>query len=47
VTLTSFDEAEWKVTAAVLLDYDSLVQSNFTLARADDTRYGVKLLINF
>jgi hypothetical protein len=36
-----------KVTVAVLLDYDSLVQSNFTPARADDTRYGVKLLINF
>jgi hypothetical protein len=36
-----------KVTAAVLLDYDSLVQSNFTPARADDTRYGVKVLISF
>ncbi len=35
------------VTTAVLLDYDSLQQSGFTPARADDTRYGLKLLVNF
>lgn len=36
-----------RVTAAVLADYDSLEQGNFTPARADDTRYGLKMLINF
>ncbi len=36
-----------KVTAAVMLDRDSLKQSGFTPARADDTRYGVKMLLNF
>jgi hypothetical protein len=36
-----------KVTAAALLDYDSLSQSGFSPARPDDTRYGLKLLINF
>jgi hypothetical protein len=36
-----------KVTAAVLLDYDSLKSENFVPARADDTRYGLKMLINF
>jgi hypothetical protein len=35
------------VTAAVMLDYDSLQQSGFATLRPDDTRYGVKLLINF
>ncbi|HEY3056432.1 MAG TPA: hypothetical protein VGK31_10940 [Thermoanaerobaculia bacterium] len=36
-----------KVTTAFLLDYDSLQQSGFSPARADDTRYGLKMLINF
>jgi len=36
-----------KVTAAVMLDYDSLKSENFTPSRPDDTRYGVKMLINF
>jgi hypothetical protein len=35
------------VTSALLVDYDSLQQSGFTPARADDTRYGIKLLVNF
>lgn len=36
-----------KVTAAVMADYDSLTQSNFSPARVRDTRYGIKLLVNF
>ncbi|HKS26018.1 MAG TPA: hypothetical protein VJZ76_24720 [Thermoanaerobaculia bacterium] len=36
-----------KVTAAVMADYDSLKSDGFTPARADDTRYGLKMLINF
>jgi len=36
-----------KVTAAVMVDYDSLRQSGFATPRPDDTRYGVKLLIIF
>lgn len=36
-----------RVTSAVLLDRDSLRQTNFTPFRPTDTRYGVKLLINF
>jgi hypothetical protein len=36
-----------KVTAALMLDYDSLKQSGFAPSRANDTRYGVKLLVNF
>ena len=36
-----------RVTAAVMADYDSLKSDNFTPARADDTRYGLKMLINF
>jgi opacity protein-like surface antigen len=36
-----------RVTSAVLLDYDSLKQGQFTPARPNDTRYGVKLLVNF
>jgi len=36
-----------KVTAAILLDRDSLEQRGFPTPRPDDTRYGVKLLINF
>ncbi len=36
-----------RVTAALLADYDSLKQDNFSPARADDTRYGLKMLINF
>ncbi|HET7434233.1 MAG TPA: porin [Thermoanaerobaculia bacterium] len=35
------------VTAAVLLDYDSLEQKGFSTARPDDTRYGFHLLLNF
>ncbi|HEV8659562.1 MAG TPA: hypothetical protein VGS96_13155 [Thermoanaerobaculia bacterium] len=36
-----------RVTAALLADYDSLQQSGFSPARPDDTRYGLKMLINF
>jgi hypothetical protein len=36
-----------KVTAALMLDYDSLKQSGFVPARVNDTRYGLKMLINF
>jgi len=36
-----------RVTAAMLLDYDALKQPGFTPARADDRRYGLKMLINF
>lgn len=36
-----------KATAAVLVDYDSLVQRDFPTARPDETRYGVKLLLTF
>lgn len=36
-----------KVAAALMLDYDSLRQSGFTPRRPRDTRYGLKLLINF
>jgi len=36
-----------KVTAAVMLDYDSYRQDGFTPARPTDTRYGLKMLINF
>lgn len=36
-----------KVTTALMLDRDSLKQSGFTPARANDTRYGIKMLINF
>jgi len=36
-----------KVTAAVLLDRDSLEQRGFPAPIPDDTRYGLKLLINF
>ncbi len=36
-----------KVTAALLVDYDSLQQSGFSPARPDDTRYGLKMLLNF
>jgi hypothetical protein len=36
-----------RVTTAVLLDYDSLKIENVTPAKPDDTRYGLKFLINF
>ena len=36
-----------KVTAALMLDYDSLEQKGFPTPRPDDTRYAVKMLINF
>ena len=36
-----------KVTAALMADYDSLQQSGFSPSRADDTRYGLKMLISF
>ena len=35
------------VTAAIMLDRDSLEQKGFSTPRPDDTRYGVKLLITF
>jgi len=35
------------VTTAFLADYDSLKQRGFSPVRADDTRYGLKLLVNF
>jgi hypothetical protein len=35
------------VTTALMADYDSLKQSGYTPARAKDTRYGIKLLVNF
>jgi hypothetical protein len=36
-----------RVTAAIMLDYDSLKQDHFTPARPNTTNYGVKMLINF
>jgi hypothetical protein len=36
-----------KVQAALMADYDSQKQANFSPTRADDTRYGLKMLINF
>ena len=36
-----------KVTTALMVDYDKLRSDNFTPARPDDTRYGLKMLINF
>lgn len=36
-----------KVTAALLADYDKLKQDNFSPTRPNDTRYGLKMLINF
>lgn len=36
-----------KVTAALLADYDALKQDNYTPARPDDKRFGLKMLINF
>lgn len=36
-----------KVTTAFLLDYDKLRSSNFSPSRPDETRYGLKMLINF
>lgn len=36
-----------KVTSAVMVDYDRLQQTNFSPSRPDDTRYGLKLLVNF
>ena len=36
-----------KVTTALMVDYDSLRQSGYTPARAKDTRFGLKMLINF
>ena len=36
-----------KVTTAFLADYDSLEQSGFSTVRPKDTRYGLKMLINF
>jgi hypothetical protein len=36
-----------KVTAALMLDYDSLRQSGYTPVRPRDTRYGLKMFINF
>jgi hypothetical protein len=36
-----------KVTTAFLADYDSLTSDSFTPSRPKDTRYGLKMLINF
>ena len=36
-----------KVTASLMADYDSLKQENYVPGRKDDTRYGLKMLINF
>lgn len=36
-----------RVTAVLMFDYDSLQQSGFTPSRADDTRYALKMGINF
>jgi len=36
-----------KVTAAMMLDYDSLTQKNYSSPRPNDTRYGIKLLLQF
>jgi len=36
-----------KVTTAFLVDYDSLKSDGFTPVRPDDTRFGLKMLINF
>jgi hypothetical protein len=36
-----------RVQAALLADYDSLTQDNYTPARPKDTRYGLKMYINF
>jgi hypothetical protein len=36
-----------KVTAAFLADYDSLEQKNYSPARPKDTRYGLKMLLQF
>ncbi len=36
-----------KVQSALMVDYDALKQTNFTPSRAKDTRYGLKLLVNF
>jgi hypothetical protein len=51
-TRNIFGVAYWfqnlnKVTAALMADYDSLQQDNFSPSRPDDTRYGLKMLINF
>ncbi|MGZ8851433.1 MAG: porin [Thermoanaerobaculia bacterium] len=35
------------VTSALLVDYDSLQQSGYSPERPDDTRYAIKLLVNF
>jgi hypothetical protein len=36
-----------KVTSALMVDYDSLKQANFSPSRPNDTRYGLKMLISF
>jgi hypothetical protein len=36
-----------KVSAALMVDYDSLQQSNYVPARPRDTRYGLKMYIQF
>lgn len=36
-----------KVTSALMADYDSLEQKNYSPSRKNDTRYGLKLLVNF
>jgi hypothetical protein len=36
-----------RVTTALLLDYDSLERSSVTPSVPRDTRYGLKMLVNF
>lgn len=36
-----------KVTSALMVDYDKVRQRGFSPARADDTRYGLKMLISY
>jgi hypothetical protein len=36
-----------KVTTALMVDYDALTSHDFTPVRPKDTRYGLKMLINF
>jgi phosphate-selective porin O/P len=36
-----------KAQSALMVDYDSLKQSNYSPSRLNDTRYGLKMLVNF
>lgn len=35
------------VQSALMIDYDSLKQTNYSTSRPNDTRYGLKMLVNF